>query len=99
MELALRGVIFARQRALLLSYQPSASRARDLDGVGGGGGGPWPAAYRRQEPPGALRVIGVEILPQAASLHKACFRGPSAFMLGNERGGLSRNTGDGRHTS
>ena len=39
---------------------------------------------------GELRVLGVEIVPSARSLHERPFRGPSCFMLGNERGGLSR---------
>merc|ERR1719167_215895 len=45
---------------------------------------------RERHPGDRLNVCGVEILPQAASLHQAPFAGPTAFMLGNERGGLSR---------
>ena len=39
---------------------------------------------------GELRILGVEIVPQAESLHSMPFRGPTALMLGNERGGLTR---------
>lgn len=37
-----------------------------------------------------LHVCGVEIVPQATSLHEAPFHGHTAFMVGNERGGLTR---------
>lgn len=48
------------------------------------------AALKARHPSGELQVCGVEILPQAQSLHSSPFRGPTAFMVGNERGGLTR---------
>ncbi|CAJ1430738.1 unnamed protein product [Effrenium voratum] len=45
---------------------------------------------KARHPSGRLRICGVEIMPQAQSLHSSPFSGPTAFMLGNERGGLSR---------
>ncbi|CAK9034710.1 unnamed protein product [Durusdinium trenchii] len=47
-------------------------------------------ALKARHPPGKLQVCGVEILPQAQSLHSSPFHGPTAFMVGNERGGLTR---------
>jgi tRNA G18 (ribose-2'-O)-methylase SpoU len=35
------------------------------------------------------RVCGIEIMPQATSLHTSPFAGPTAFVLGNEGSGLS----------
>mmetsp|Transcript_68381 Transcript_68381/g.142950 ORF Transcript_68381/g.142950 Transcript_68381/m.142950 type:complete len:262 (+) Transcript_68381:163-948(+) len=37
-----------------------------------------------------IKICGVEILPEAASLHQMPFSGATAFMVGNERGGLTR---------
>eukprot|EP00434_Breviolum_minutum_P024964 symbB.v1.2.022052.t1/scaffold1928.1/size95828/10 len=48
------------------------------------------AALKARHPAGELQVCGVEILSQAQSLHSSPFRGPTAFMVGNERGGLTR---------
>ncbi|CAE7600427.1 rlmB [Symbiodinium natans] len=48
-------------------------------------------ALKARHPSGRLSVCGVEILEQAQSLHQCPFRGPTAFMLGNERGGLTRD--------
>eukprot|EP00933_Yihiella_yeosuensis_P042860 TRINITY_DN37521_c0_g1_i1.p1 TRINITY_DN37521_c0_g1~~TRINITY_DN37521_c0_g1_i1.p1 ORF type:complete len:265 (+),score=20.93 TRINITY_DN37521_c0_g1_i1:86-880(+) len=45
---------------------------------------------RGRHPNGDLQVCGVEILTQAESLHTSPFKGPTAFMVGNERGGLTR---------
>eukprot|EP00439_Symbiodinium_sp_Y106_P027126 s3756_g3.t1 len=48
-------------------------------------------ALKARHPSGRLSVCGVEILEQAQSLHESPFRGPTAFMMGNERGGLTRD--------
>lgn len=48
------------------------------------------ALLRAKHPGERLHVCGVEIIPQAASLHEAPFHGHTAFMVGNERGGLTR---------
>ncbi|CAE8636767.1 unnamed protein product [Polarella glacialis] len=48
------------------------------------------AALKARHPAGDLKVCGVEILPQASSLHTSPFSGPTALMVGNERGGLNR---------
>eukprot|EP00927_Polykrikos_kofoidii_P005893 TRINITY_DN12368_c0_g1_i1.p1 TRINITY_DN12368_c0_g1~~TRINITY_DN12368_c0_g1_i1.p1 ORF type:complete len:320 (+),score=45.75 TRINITY_DN12368_c0_g1_i1:86-1045(+) len=40
---------------------------------------------------GGVRICGVEILSHATSLHAASFSGHTAFMVGNERGGLTRD--------
>ncbi|CAE7381606.1 rlmB, partial [Symbiodinium pilosum] len=48
-------------------------------------------ALKARHPSGRLAVCGVEILEQAKSLHECPFRGPTAFMMGNERGGLTRD--------
>eukprot|EP00929_Paragymnodinium_shiwhaense_P022504 TRINITY_DN14365_c0_g1_i1.p1 TRINITY_DN14365_c0_g1~~TRINITY_DN14365_c0_g1_i1.p1 ORF type:complete len:275 (-),score=34.38 TRINITY_DN14365_c0_g1_i1:23-847(-) len=42
------------------------------------------------EPGRGVRICGVEILPDAASLHSQPFQSHTAFMVGNERGGLTR---------
>lgn len=47
-------------------------------------------ALRARHPDGSLRVCGVEILSEAQSLHDMPFSGPTVFMVGNERGGLTK---------
>ena len=91
-------IVVVGRRGVCLSDELVAHIAGGADGAGGevGGRAPPPmlhlssyaAAVAHFHALGA-RVCGIEIMPQAASLHASPFAGPTAFVLGNEGSGLS----------